>query len=231
MQLYQSVILILFLFVIHSCGMTDSEKEELKNELKSDLNEAKNKTSQPKKTTKNNQHNSHKFNPIFSVNRTPSQLDHEGSILFTKTWKDRNGDNIALFTGKKEQIWVYHYAFPDGYPKLLRKVRDNEFNCEFDMTLEFMNRTISVTDLDGDNYGELTFAYQKGCRSDVSALNMKLLMLENGEKYIIRGRQTLVLNDYIERGEKNVDPSFYDGPSVFLDHANYVWDRNERIIF
>jgi hypothetical protein len=33
----------------------------------------------------------------------------------------------------------------------------------------------------------VTFAYTLACRSDVSPVTFKLLMLENGRKYIVRG--------------------------------------------
>lgn len=218
--------------ILLSCGISDSEKEKIKNELRAELEEN---NSSPQIETENpisEAQPTYSFNPNASISRSPSQLAYEGAIQLTKTWQDKNGDNIALFTKRKDQIWVYHYAFPNGTPQLIRKVRDNEFDCEFDMSLNFMSRTIGVTDLDGDNLGELTFAYEKGCRSDMSALEMKLLMLENGDKYIIRGSQTMVVtNDFIDQGSKKIDPSFYNGPSVFLDHANYVWDQNERIVY
>jgi hypothetical protein len=79
-------------------------------------------------------------------------------------------------------------------------------------------------DLDNDNYGEITFAYIKTCTSDVSPMTLKLLTLENGEKYIIRGSTRIDWGDGdVSGGEKNIDPSFKNGPSVFLSNANKIW--------
>jgi hypothetical protein len=44
-----------------------------------------------------------------------------------------------------------------------------------------------VTDLDHDGVGEVTFAYLLNCAGDVSPARLKLLVLEDGAKYIIRG--------------------------------------------
>ena len=211
--------------MIFSCGVSEEEKEELKEQLKLELREE---FESKKNDNKSPEQFDYSFRPNAKISKSSSDVDYEGSIVLQLTWIDKNGENLALFTKKRIKIWVYHYAFPNGSPKLLRKVRDNELNCEFDMSLNFMNKTIGTTDLDRDNYGELTFAYEQGCRSDISSLGMKLLMIENGDKYIIRGYQKLVLGDNTaEHGTKIIDPSFYNGPSSFLKHASNVWDKNE----
>tara|TARA_B110000285_G_scaffold184112_1_gene208569 strand:- start:2757 stop:3458 length:702 start_codon:yes stop_codon:yes gene_type:complete len=215
-----------------SCGVSEVEKEQLKEQLKAELKEELREEFEPEQ----NDYDSPKqvdysFRPNAKISKSARDVNYAGRIVRQLTWIDKNGENLALFTKKGFEIWVYHYAFTNGSPKLLRKVRDNEFNCEYDMSLDFMKKTIGVTDLDRDNYGELTFAYEKGCRSDVSPLDMKLLMIENGDKYIIRGSQTLDMDDYTYHGTKIIDPAFYNGPSSFLNHASNVWDRNERIVF
>jgi hypothetical protein len=216
--------------LFNSCEVSEDEKEKLKEELKAELKaeeELKKELREELREEIQSEQVNYHFRPNAKISKSSRNVYYTGNIIRQITWIDKNGENLALFTKKGPEIWVYHYAFPSGSPQLLRKVRDNEFNCEFDMSLNFIEKTIGVTDLDSDNYGELTFAYEKGCRSDVSPLDMKLLIIENGDKYIIRGRQTLEMPDYIERGSKNIDPSFYNGPRTFLNHALSVWKRNE----
>ena len=165
----------------------------------------------------------------FSIKTTSSfdisELDKEGNVLYSEIWQDNNGENIVMFTQvPDEQLFVYHYAIKDNTPKLLRKVTDFIKDCEFDYAFEFIKSSITVTDLDENNLGEITFAYKITCTSDVSPWEMKLLTLENGDKYIIRGHTALSFGDETYGGEKTIDDSFINGPKPFLDHANKVWD-------
>lgn len=155
----------------------------------------------------------------------PSTLTYDGDIAFTKSWQDDNGDNIALFTKKEEELFVYHYGRKEGEAKLLRKIYDFEKDCEFDRTLEFLKNDILLTDLDNDQIGEISFAYRKACISDVSPKELKLLILENGDKYIIRGNTLISFGEESYGGEKQVDASFDQAPEGFLSHATQLWEE------
>lgn len=165
-----------------------------------------------------------KFSLLSKPNYDLSKLKHNGKIGNKKFWQDANGENIALFTQKENELFVYHYAINGDNVKLLRKVYDFEKDCEFDLFLEFIGNSIKVTDLDNNNVGELTFAYKKACISDVSPKGLKLLMLENGNKFIIRGTTTIVEPGGRIDGTKNVDASFKNAPNSFLSHANTIWE-------
>ena len=156
----------------------------------------------------------------------PEKLPHQGQISFKRIWHDLNGENIVLFTLKNYELFVYHYVIKNDIVRQLRKVYDIEADCEYDLSLYFIDSSIVISDLDQDNYGEITFAYRKACRSDVSSSTMKLLTLENGEKYIIRGTTKISLPGYSEEGQKNIDPSFYNAPHPFLTNANRIWQAN-----
>ncbi|MEL6589234.1 MAG: hypothetical protein AAFQ68_04110 [Bacteroidota bacterium] len=152
------------------------------------------------------------------------KLAYDGEIVEKRAWLDAKGENIVLFTQKEEELFVYHYAIKADSALLLRRIYDFEKDCEFDQTLEFVEASIGVTDLDEDNLGEITFAYRKACISDVSPLELKLLMLEDGEKYIIRGNTLITFGEESIGGDKEVDASFEAAPKVFLEHALEVWD-------
>ena len=94
------------------------------------------------------------------------------------------------------------------------------------MTAAFHPDALEVTDLDHDGIGELWFGYEVGCRSDVSPNTYKLLALEGGNKYILRG-ETLIDDGSGQKygGTYEVDPSFTRGPPAFLAHARALWDR------
>ncbi len=153
-----------------------------------------------------------------------SKLDHDGKIVHQRIWDDAHGENIALFTQKEEELFVYHYAIDADNPKLLRKIYDAEKDCDYDLTLEFVEEAIQLTDLDNDNIGELTFAYKIACISDVSPVGLKLVMLEDGKKFILRGNTIIKMGDDKFGGDKTVDASFKNGPDNFLSHANKIWN-------
>ena len=157
-----------------------------------------------------------------------SKLKYDGKIINQKVWEDSNGENIVLFTKNKEELFVYHYSITGDNAKLLRRVYDFEKDCEYDLFIDFIENSIGVTDLDKNNLGEITFAYQKACISDVSPKELKLLMLENGNKYIIRGTTSIDKPGIQTTGSKKVDASFDKAPAGFLMHADKIWSKVEK---
>ena len=167
----------------------------------------------------------HKFSLLDKPTYDLSKLRYEGKIVNKKFWNDANGENIAMFTKKKSELFVYHYAISSDNVRELRRVYDFEKDCDYDLTIEFIEEAIKVTDLDNNNFGEITFAYKKACISDVTPLDLKLLMLENGNKFIIRGTTVIDKPGIKAGGDKNVDPSFNNAPASFLLHADNIWDN------
>lgn len=165
------------------------------------------------------------FEVLIDAERDIVELEYEGEVLDKKIWKDTNGENIVLFTKKESEINVYHYLVKSKETKLLRKVYDVVEDCEWDTVLEFIEQSVTVTDLDKNDIGEITFAYRIACISDVSPKELKLLILENGDKYIIRGKTAIDFGGEEIGGDKNVDSSFENAPDEFLLHADRVWSK------
>src|SRR5690606_29174293 len=76
-----------------------------------------------------------------------------------------------------------------------------------------------------DGIGEVAFAYRADCVSDMSPVTVKLLLLENGDKYILRGTTRIEDPGGAYGGDLKVDPSFTKGPKEFLAHAKALWER------
>ena len=167
-------------------------------------------------------------------------LDYEGKIVLGKSWNDANGENVLLFTEKNiehsdsrsKYLFVYHFVGTGSDMKLLRKINDFEEKCDISLEAKFQLNTINITDLDKNALAEITFMYRLGCTGDASPVPLKLMMLENGDKYAIRGT-TLVDLDKIyggggqDGGKKVVDASFKNVPKEFLDFANEVWESGK----
>jgi hypothetical protein len=180
----------------------------------------------------------------FDAARLPLEVGAKGKgskakLLTGLHWRDGRGENWLLFSRRQlrtrkgtattdPEHAAYLYARlitrRGKAVRLVREVKDRAERCEFDLTAAFLPRSFGVTDLDRDGVGEVTFAYKLGCRSDVSPITLKLLVLEEGAKYILRG-STSVRVSATERmgGRHRVDRAFKRAPRPFLKHARRVW--------
>lgn len=142
--------------------------------------------------------------------------EHVVRWLLTDTnGKGENADRVVT-----RELTVTHVVGK----KELFKARDFERDCDFDLTLELLEGSVQVTDLDDDGEPEISFAYQLACRSDVSPLTVKLLMYEGSTKYALRGQsRTQVGETEFIGGDFKADPAFDKAPKAFLAFASKRW--------
>jgi hypothetical protein len=155
----------------------------------------------------------------------------DGELVEALGWTDASGDNVAVLAiaGKDvhRNLRVVHVAGPKGSRKTVREVKES-FRCEDgDLTAEFVPAATSVTDLDGDKLGELTFAYKLACRTDMSPADLKLLVLENGDKHILRGQTRINEGSDSYGGGFKPEPAKGKWPAGFFAHAESTWKKVE----
>jgi hypothetical protein len=147
-------------------------------------------------------------------------------------WKDGRGDNVATFL-----IWPDEFRIQVRHEvggRLVREVRDALGECEFDAVTSYAADAFALTDLDGDGIRELTFAYYQTCTSDLSPYTLKVLVLEGGDKYILRG-QSLIEDLSPDDagadvgGEHAAEPPETRWPAGFYAHAIATWERVEVV--
>lgn len=147
-------------------------------------------------------------------------------------FEDKNGKNYLVATTLQNRsdewvtkaILVQHYIEKsDKELVLLRQITDKEEHCEFDNDLQFLTESLKITDLDKNKYAEITFLYKLGCRSDVSPIGLKLMVIENGNKAAIRGKT--IPRGFDFKKEKVADGSFKKLPKLIHDQANKLWDK------
>ncbi len=229
-----SIALIVTILFAVSCNSGTEKTTEEDQTTEDQVSESYN-TSETTNTTTTDELVLTNFNQSMS-----KDLDYEGEIVLGKSWNDANGENVMLFTEKNIEhsdsrsryLYAYHYAGSGSNMKLLRKIQDFEEKCDISLEATFQLNTISITDLNNNALAEITFMYCLGCIGDASPVPLKLIMLENGDKYAIRGT-TLVDLDKIYGGggklggEKKVDASFNNAPKEFLDFANEQWEAEK----
>jgi hypothetical protein len=159
-----------------------------------------------------------------------------GDIFLSKMWNDENGLNYLLFTKKvtrnerqhepsdvSKELHVYHFKKSGTAMVQVREIKDFVLKCMHDNNLELIENSVNITDVDNDNYGEVTFMYELGCRSDITPLDMKLMHLENGDKYAIRGNKKIMEDS--GSGKAKADATFNKIPER-RDFAYQVWTNN-----
>ena len=199
----------------------------------------KNKSSE--NTKEDNKHSNSSVFKIETFNKSQVDgLNYVGELIEGKTWRDKNGENILIFTSKVQkdytndqmpqtnvELHVYHYIASDNGFKLLREIKDFENKCDFDNRAVFSKNSISITDIDENGYAEAIFVYRLGCTSELSPDGLKLFLLENGNKYAIRGN-TIVNYGYEKvGGDTKIDEEFNKAPKSFLDYAKQIWDKEQ----
>ncbi len=173
----------------------------------------------------------------------PYVIKYEGELQEARTWIDSNGENFFIITKVEEYVskratdkydtdktssylYAYHYIDNGGSMKLSRKITDFVKDCEFDITIFHEPNSIEITDLDNDDIKEVSFVYKLSCKSDVSGDDMKLMLLEDGKKYPIRGTSEMRYNDdYAEPGTKKLGVEFDKAPKSFKKFAEEQWEK------
>jgi hypothetical protein len=184
----------------------------------------------------------------FNTTLFPTEFNFKGKIVNGLHWADKNGDNYLILTkddliennvGEKSLSGFFRTLYWHGYIFsnnnfenyfLIREFHDFVKNCEYDLSFEFLNDFISVTDLDKNDIGEVTVIYKMTCASDISPWDIKLLMYENGIKYSIKGTtKTSLGNGETLGGEKFNNQSFESSPRIFFDYCNTMFERATNI--
>jgi hypothetical protein len=141
-------------------------------------------------------------------------------------FEDKNGKNYLVATTlqnrsdewESKAILVQHYIEKSNKKLvLIRQITDKDDHCELDNDLQFITESLMITDLDKNKYAEITFLYKVGCRSDVSQIGLKLMVIENGIKVGIRGKTQPRGFNFPK--EKVADASFKKLPKVILNNS------------
>lgn len=182
----------------------------------------------------------------FNSKTLPQEIRFIGEVVIGARWLDKGGENLLLLCetgsfkrrvppksrknpygewGMAAEVHGYHYVKVKGQYRLLWRLYDLVDICPYDLNAKFLPNSLTITDLDNNGIAESTFLYKLGCRSDVSPVQLKLIIHEGKAKYALRG-ETMVPTMYPEKklgGQKTIDPAFHRAPKAFLDHALQQW--------
>ena len=171
----------------------------------------------------------------YDAGKLPPGIKYDGKIVASAKWTDNNGENYIIVTETEEknqnadnrmkELFAYQYVVNGDGMKQLWKINDFIKDCPVDITLQYMPKSLSVTDLNKNGIAETTFLYRMSCKGDVSEDDMKLMMHEGETKYAIRGSMKLKMAGETYGGKMNVDASFDKAPKEFLNYAKQEWNK------
>jgi len=220
----KTLVLVIVLFFTFSCNNNNSDSNNVVN-------------------SDNQQENENLDFKIlsFSDSEIPNNL-YSGTITTGKKWQDKAGINYFFISEKTVsrdtdsetistyKINGYHYIKSNGEFKLIREIKDYINECDAILDCGLMENSLELTDINDDNYGEISFVYYMYCAMDLSPSAMKLMLLENGEKYPIRGSSYIQMGQNSRMGGKtNIDPAYNTAPDGFKDFAERKWKKYQDI--
>ena len=162
---------------------------------------------------------------------------------FLATTKVTPGKKVGGEPTKTGLIVVEHWTL-SGAGHNTEWEREGEYkelvsDCEHELVLDTRRGPWSVTDMDGNGEGEVTFAWSAGCRAVADTpITHKVLMIavpnvtghNLSRKYVLRGttREWPSRTDSVG-GEFKADPEFKKAPASFLKHAEMVWQKTHEL--
>jgi hypothetical protein len=152
------------------------------------------------------------------------------------SWHDTTGDNLAILTQTGE-----HWEKDDTRTARLKAVQlrkdgerwktvwavnDAVVACPLDVVCAFVKNTLEITDINGDGVAEVSFVYRLACVGGVDPWDQKLLLVENGRKYALRGETAIKSEGGLyEGGAMKPDAAFKLAPNGFEAFARKKWKR------
>lgn len=178
--------------------------------------------------------------PVDFGRKPPEGAEVQGKHHYSFGWEDKHGRNAVVMGIKTTEsgeegttsVLTADYLLWEGDAwTLQRRFKERVAACDFDTTLKAAKGKWTVTDIDGDGIGEATIAYTAGCRSDVSSVAHKVLVIRTNdkgevEKFALRGKTRLDMGDgLVEGGKYRIGKEFDTAPKGFLEHAKKVWKK------
>lgn len=179
--------------------------------------------------------------PVARANWPAGVATPGDNIETSVRFMDKNGANYVVMSsldaldgdqaapGHASYLYVDNWIVPQGgKPRSLIPIGDMVANCTAGAAIaKFHEAAFAITDIDDDGIAEVTFAYELSCRNDATPATYKLIMIENGRQYTLRGETrvetaTMVANP---GGGFEPEPAPELWPRGFLDHAKQLWER------
>ena len=166
-------------------------------------------------------------------------LDRSNILDEGLEWTDETGENLLVFVRRDRKdpesnersatLLVFHVRkLEDGRWKTVRDFRQPVRDCGLDLVLSPEVGRWSLTDLDEDGVDEVSFAWSNGCVGGMDPATHKVLVTEDGDKSILRGRRRMRMPMKGKPGHtiggEIREAEGFDGDDRRREHAEKVWE-------
>jgi hypothetical protein len=181
------------------------------------------------------------------VKDLPKGIAYKGKVLQALKWTDKAGENILVtattepfksknqntdnvdISNQDKELYAYLYVKKGTSYEMLWKVTDFVRECPLDITVQYLDNSLEITDLDKNGIAEVWLVYRTACRADVSPATQKIIMREGDNKYAVRGTTKIAMpGEEPYGGEMKVDDAFKAGKKEFRDYATKIWKKYEK---
>jgi hypothetical protein len=151
-----------------------------------------------------------------------------GKVSAAWGWTDENGKNLLVTSTSgarnRTTLTVFHVARLDSRPTLLRRMTDpNLPGCrtiDSGAAAGFTAQALSIRDLDDDGIAEVLVGWSSRCGAKGTESQVRLALISNGKKYIIRGAGVVGTDD---SGSRRPDPAAGNWPKAYLSAATKLF--------
>ena len=152
-----------------------------------------------------------------------------GQVVEAWSWNDENGRNLVVSTTEvtkknRQTLKVIHVADLDGNPRTLRVMTDPDLpdckNKDAVGAAGFTKNSMVVRDINGDGVAEVTAGWTSRCGSSSGPSEIKLALITNGKKYIIR--ESGVVG---KAGTGRADPKSGSWPDGFYESLTKLYKK------
>ena len=177
--------------------------------------------------------------PIPLLDFKPDMIDgklYKGKIVTGKRWKDARGENIVILcesgvywkdiydATRGSKLYAYHFLLTkDSAWDEAWKMTDMFDDCAWDINCQFFEKSLSITDLDGDGLAEVSFMYALSCKGDGVPDDRKLVLFEGIDRYRLAGKT--FAHEKHKSPDKVTEKKFEDAPASFLEYAEQQYAK------
>jgi hypothetical protein len=166
--------------------------------------------------------------PLLFISVAWPTCQKKGQLFFESAWNDNSDKyNVSVYLKKSAYNFELEICQFTSNGQLVKRMVDFERKCDADLELKIDTMDIRIEDIDENGVKEFSIFYLKGCRFDLSPLDAKLLILEGGKKYAVRGFGG-ISSPYQKQNVKPIikpGKAFLTLSEVLRDYYSILWKR------
>lgn len=148
-------------------------------------------------------------------------------LISNKKWKDNSGEHLLVIEKVINNNGEYLSVKQVTKGKDDWVLNDYVNDCEVDINLNVIKKSIEINSGLTDGEGTVLFAYKIGCIGGIDPVTVKYFAYKNGVKYSLRGEEHIIVENGSYGGENPPIPDWNLKNNKFL--LNYMLKKWKSI--